>query len=221
MKAKELISENIPIIKLTDIGFNVLNMMDAFGVNHLPVVQDEVFLGLLSEDDIYQHRDLNLPVSDYSLNSHGYFVFDRQHIYDVVGIAARKKLSIVPVVTDSHVYLGSVVASELLRKLDDLLCVDVPGTILVLELNSVDYSLSEIAQIIEYNDSKVLSLYVRKSEDSKKMLLTLKVKSGNIISVIESFNRYEYVIREIYSNENHDKDVYEDRFNNLMRYLDI
>jgi predicted transcriptional regulator len=221
MKAKELISDNIPIVNLDDTGFKVINMMDAFGVSHLPVVQDDVFLGLLSEEDIYQHRDLNLPISDYTLKSHGSFVFDKQHIYDVVGIAARKKLSLIPVVQEEHIYLGAVVASELLVKLDDLLCVEVPGTILVLELNSLDYSLSEISQIVEYNDSKVLSLYVRQATDSKKILLTLKIKSGNIISVIESFNRYEYVIKEIYSNENHDRDVYEDRFNNLMRYLDF
>jgi len=221
MKAKELISENIPIINLNDIGFNVLNMMDAFGVSHLPVVQDNILLGMLSEEDIYQHGDLNLPISDYILKCQGNFVFDRQHIYDVVGIAARKKLSLIPVVEEGHVYMGAVVASELLRKLDDLLCIEVPGTILVLELNSIDYSLSEISQIVEYNSSKILSSYVRQPTGSKKILLTLKIKSDNIISVIESFNRYEYVIKEIFSNENHDRDVYEDRFNNLMRYLDI
>ncbi len=221
MKAKKLISENIPIVNLEDTGFKVINMMDAFGVSHLPVVQDDVFLGLLSEEDIYQHRDLNLPISDYSLVVQGNYVFDRQHIYDVVGIAARKKLSIVPVVEEGHIYLGSVVVSELLGVLDDLLCIEEPGTILVLELNSVDYSLSEISQIIEYNDSKVLSLYVKKHSGSKKILLSIKIKSDNIISVIESFNRYDYVIKEIYSNENHDRDIYEDRFNNLLRYLDM
>lgn len=221
MKAKDIISDNIPVVNLGDTGLKVINMMDAFGVTHLPVVHDDVFLGLISEDDVYQHKDLNQPVSDYSLRSHGNFVFDGQHIYDLVGFAANKKLSLIPVVKEEHVYIGSVVALDLLRRLDELLCVDVPGTILVLELNSIDYSLSEISQIVEYNDSKVLSLYVRQSADSKKMLLTLKIKSDNIISVIESFNRYEYVLKEIYSNENHERDVYEDRLNNLMRYLDI
>lgn len=221
MKAKELISENIPVVNLNDIGYNVLNMMDAFGITHLPVVQDGVLLGLISEEDIYQHTDLNYPISDYVLTCQGNFVFDKQHIYDVVGVAARKKLSLVPVVGEGHVYFGSVVAYELLRRLDDLLCVEVPGTILVIELNSVDYSLTEISQIVEYNSSKVLSLYVRDASDSKKLLLTIKIKSDNIISVIESFNRYDYTIKEIYSNENHERDIYEDRFNNLMRYLDI
>lgn len=221
MKAKELITDNIPVVNLNDIGYNVLNMMDAFGVSHLPVVQDGLFLGLLSEEDIYQHRDLNLPISDYTLKFHGNFVLEKQHIYDVVGIAARSNLSLIPVVEEGHVYIGSIVAYELLKKLDDLLCVEIPGTILVIEVNSIDYSLSEISQIVEYNSSKVLSLYVRQAPDSKKILLTIKIKSDNIISVIESFNRYEYVIKEIYSNENHDRDIYEDRFNNLMRYLDM
>lgn len=221
MKAKELISENIPIVNLGDTGFKVINMMDALGVSHLPVVHQGVFLGLLSEEDVYQQRDLKQSISDYALKSHGYFVFDNQHIYDVIGIAATKKLSLIPVIEEGHIYIGSVVASELLLMLDELLCVEVQGTILVLELNSVDYSLSEISQIVEYNSSKILSLYVRNTTDSKKILLTLKIKSDNIISVIESFNRYEYVIKEIYSNENHDRDIYEDRFNNLMRFLDL
>ncbi len=221
MKAKELITDNLPVININDIGYNVLNMMDAFGVKHLPVVQDNLFIGLVSEEDIYQHKDLDLPILDYTLKFHGNFVVDKQHIYDVVGIVARNNLSLIPVVDSNSVYIGSIISSELLKKMDDLLCVETPGTILVIELSSVDYSLSEISQIVEYNDSKVLSLYIRQAPDSKKLLLTIKVKSENIISVIESFNRYEYVIKEIYSNENHDKDIYEDRYNNLMRYLKI
>lgn len=221
MIAKQIISDNLPMLNVHDKIYNVLNMMDTFGVSHLPIVHNGEYLGLVSEEELYQMGDTNqniLPCKSVNMDT---FVYDRQHIYDVVSMISRNKQTIVPVVTSSREYLGSIIAFDVLLHLDKLLSAEISGTIVVLALNKIDYSLSQISQIVEYNDSKILSLYTSSKEDSRKMRLTIKIESDNIESILETFNRYEYEVLEVHAAEDKVADTYNDRYDNLMNFLDL
>jgi len=222
MIAKQIISENLPILNIHDKIYNVLNMMDTFGVSHLPIVHKGEYLGIISEEDLYQMRDSNQEILPCNLIKHAdSCVFENQHIYDVVSMISRNKQTVVPVVTQNREFLGSIIAFDVLLHLDNLLSAEIPGTIVVLALNKIDYSLSQISQIVEYNDSKILSLYTSSNKDSRKMKLTIKIESDNIESILESFNRYEYDIIDVHAPETPVTDVYNDRYDNLMNFLDI
>lgn len=221
MIAKQIISENLPVLNLHDKISNVVKMMDDFGVSHLPIVHKGDYVGIISEEDIFHIKDVNQEISVCGNINIESSVFEQQHIFDAVEVIARNKQTIVPVITDKRKYVGSIIAFDVLLSLNDLINVERNSAIVVLELNKVDYSLSQVSQIVEYNDSRILFLYTKANKDSKKMQLTLRIETDNIESILESFNRYEYMVLEVHAPESPVRDVYGDRYENLMNYLDI
>jgi acetoin utilization protein AcuB len=156
MVAKDLISEVIPSLKTSDLGQTALNWMEIFRVSHLPIVNNQDFLGLISDSDIYDMNQPEEPIGNHSLKLFKPYVDAEQHIFEVIGLASRLKLSIVPVLDSNNHFLGVITTSDLIRHIAGISAIDQPGGIIVLELVSRDYSLSQIAQIVEGNNVKVL-----------------------------------------------------------------
>jgi len=221
MVAKDLISEVIPSLKTSDLGQTALNWMEIFRVSHLPIVNNQDFLGLISDADIYDMNQPEEPIGNHALTLFKPYVSDDQHIFEVIGLASRLKLSLVPVLDSKNHYKGAITITDLIRYLAGISSLDQPGGIIVLELTERDYSLSQIAQIIESNNVKVLSLYVTSPPESTKLEVTLKVNSAELISVIRTFERYNYDVKTwISTNDSMDR-FYSERFDLLMKYLNI
>jgi len=98
---------------------------------------------------------------------------------------------------------------------------DQPGGISVLEMIERDYTLSQIAQIVESNNIKVLSLYINSLPDSTKLEVTLKVNSSDLLAVIRTFERYNYEVKTWVSDNDSMDHFYSERFDMLMKYLNI
>ena len=105
MLAKDLISEVIPSLKTSDTGLDALNWMEAFRVSHLPIVNNLVFLGLISDVDIYDLNSAEESLGNHRLSLMKPYVYDHQHIYDVIEIASRLKLSVIPVLNQEKEFL--------------------------------------------------------------------------------------------------------------------
>ena len=148
-------------------------------------------------------------------------VHSNQHIYELAAVMSELKLSLVPVLDLRHSYLGVVSVMDLSQKFADLVAVHEPGGILVLELNPIDYSLAQIAQIVEGNDAKILSFYIHKEKDSKEIIVTIKVNQIDLSSLIQTFVRYDYSIKAVFMDESVINNMYDDRFNQLMKYMNI
>jgi hypothetical protein len=220
MVAKDMISEVIPSLKTSDTGITALNWMDIFKVSHLPIVNDKEFLGLVSETDIY---DLNMPeepLGNHQLSLLRPYVNAEQHVFEVMEVASRLKLSLIPVLDSKKHYLGVITMMELLHYFAELSALRNPGGIVVLELNHNDYSMSQIAQIVEGNDAKILGMFITSHPDSVKMELTLKLNVTDLTSINQTFNRYNYTLRGAYMRHDDENDLLEDRYNLLMRFLD-
>ncbi len=221
MIAKHLISDVIPSLRLTDDGQKALNWMEIFRLSHLPVVNDHEYIGLISDKVIY---DLNLidkkmdECRDHLTSVH---VHSNQHIYEIASVMSELKLSLVPVLDLKHSYMGVISVMDLSKKFADLVAVHEPGGIIVLELTPIDYSLPQIAQIVEGNDAKILSLYIYKEEDSKELLITLKINQVDLSSIIQTFVRYDYSIRAVFMDESILDNLYDDRYNQLIKYMNI
>jgi acetoin utilization protein AcuB len=149
------------------------------------------------------------------------YVDAEQHIFEVIGLASRLKLSIVPVLDSSNHFLGVITTSDLIRHIAGISAVDQPGGIIVIELVARDYSLSQIAQIVEGNNVKVLSMYITSPPESTKLEVTLKVNSSDLTSVIRTFERYNYEVKTWVSDNDSMDRFYNDRFDMLMKYLNI
>ena len=219
MVAKDLISEVIPSLKTSDSGQTALNWMEIFRISHLPIVNNQDFLGLISDADIYDMNQPEEPIGNHTLTLLKPYVTSEQHIFEVIGLASRLKLSVVPVLDDKNHYKGVITTSDLIRHIAGTASVDQPGGIIVLELIERDYSLSQIAQIVEGNNVKVLSMYITSPPESTKLEITLKVNTWDLVSVIKTFERYNYEVKTWVTNNDSMDRFYSERFDLLMKYL--
>ena len=221
MLAKDLISDIVPALHTSDKGQKALNWMEVFRVSHLPIVNNREFLGLISDTDIYDMNMAEEPIGNHKLSLFSPFVYADQHVFEVIELVARLKLTVVPVLDREKNYLGLITNHDLIQYFAGLTAVTNPGAILVLELNQNDYSLSQIAQIVESNDASILSVYLRNHEDSTKMDLILKINRTDISSIIQTFERYGYEIKASFMEDREMETFYADRYEEFMRYLNI
>ena len=214
MIASELISNVVPVLKPEDTCLQALNWMELFRVSHLP-------MGLVDDEMIYAHGDLNDRLDVLQIPVEGTFVYENYHIYDVICLAAGSLLSVVPVLDRKNNFVGSITLTDILRHLDTLLCVDQPGGILVLEVNRIDYSLAEVAQIVEYNEARVLSCYVSGNRDSQQLQITLKINTLNVDPILDTFIRYGYTVKNSFVTGEEEQDSLRERYGLLMKYLEL
>ena len=223
MIAKNLISDSIPTVTLDDNGTKVLTLMEIFRVSHLPVVSGKEYFGVVSDKQIYDAENFEEKIESYVkpdlLQPH---VHVNQHIFEVVGVALGCSVSIVPVLELDHSYYGSITRNDLALKLTELYSGMEPGGIIVLELTELNYSLSQISQIIEGNDAKVLSLYIHKpSPYSKELDVTIKVNKVDLSGIIQTFTRYDYQVKATYMDQSQIKNLYDDRYDQFMKYINM
>ena len=221
MLAKDLISDVIPSLRTSDSGQKALYWMDIFRISHLPIVNNVDFLGLIADKDIYDHNMAEEPIGNHNLSLFSPFVFVDQHIYEVMELASELQLSVVPVLNPENHYKGVITLTDLLHYFADVSALRQPGGIIVLDLNANDYSMSEISQIIESNDAKILSSYITSPPNSTKMEVTLKINRKELTSIIETFVRYNYIIKASFMDENDLNSLYENRYDSFMKYLSI
>ncbi|PCJ77862.1 MAG: CBS domain-containing protein [Flavobacteriales bacterium] len=194
--------------------------MDEFKVSHLPVVEGVKFLGLVAEPDLL---DLNSPeekISHCDLNMLNSPVYEHQHIFEVVKTISDLNISIIPVLNEKENYIGSITLRHLMHIIAELSLVSGPGSTIVLEMNTNDYSLSEISQIIEGNDARILGTYLTSHPNSTKIEVTVKVNKSDLGAILQTFNRYDYTVSASYDQGDYG-DILKDRYDSLMNYLNI
>jgi CBS domain-containing protein len=221
MVAKDLISEVIPALKTSDLGQTALNWMEIFRISHLPIVNNQDFLGLISDADIYDMNQANEPIGNHYLTLIKPYALAEQHIFEVIGLASRLKLSVVPVLDSKNRYQGVITTNDLIKHIAGISSMDQHGGIIVLELVERDYSLTQIAQIVESNNVKILSMYITSPPESIKLEVTLKLNTTDLSSVLRTFERYNYDVKTWVTNDDSMESLYSERLDMLMKYLNI
>jgi CBS domain-containing protein len=178
-------------------------------------------VGLVSDRFI---EDLNL--FEKLLESHAgqmpshYLHFSR-HIYEAAAMMTRHGLSLIPLVDDDHQYVGSVTQTDLAVFLTRYMSLGEPGGVIVLQNTANSYSISQISQIVESNDARILHLVVSKPVDDENTEITIKLDKVELSSVIQTFSRYGYQISSVYMDDSMLHDMYEDRIELLIRYMNL
>ena len=221
MLAKELISDVIPSLHTSDSGQKALYWMDIFRISHLPIVNNEDFLGLISDKDIYDANMAEEPIGNHNLSLFSPFVTEDQHIYEVIELASRLTLSVVPVLDHKNHYKGVITNNDLMHYFADFSALKAPGAIIILEMSIMDYSLAQIAQIVEGNDAKILSMYISSHSASTRIEVTLKINRTDLTSIIQTFTRYNYTVHSTFMDHDDMDGLYENRYEMFMKYLSI
>ncbi len=221
MLAENLISDVVISVKSSENGQIALNLMDLYRVSHIPVVDDSEYLGLISDKLIFDLNILEEPIGkeqDKLDTSHAH---KNQHIFEVAMVMYKLKISVLPVLDDDHNYLGAITLYDLARRFANLFSLQEIGGVIVLEMNVNDYSLVEISRIVENNGSKVLSSFIDRKPGTSNLDVILKLDSEELSSVIEAFTRFGYNVKDVFLDNSMINDLYDDRYDQFMKYMNI
>jgi acetoin utilization protein AcuB len=220
MLAGDLITDEIPPLKITDTVELALDWMEQFKVSHLAVVNNRQLIGVVSETDLldYEHPDEQINVSKLHLMRPA--IHHYQHTYDLLRIMSSLNLTLIPVIDEQELYKGCITLKGIIQNLSTMSSVQNPGGVIVLELNQNDYSVTQIGNIIESNDAKILSLHVSSSAESTKLEVTVKVNREDLSGILQTFARYNYSVKATFHNGDFDNGM-NDRLDEFMHFLNI
>ncbi|MBL7818757.1 MAG: CBS domain-containing protein [Saprospiraceae bacterium] len=219
MIAKELISDEIVPLRTSDTGEDGLAIMSEFHVRHLPIVNDSQLLGLISEEEIFEF-DPEESIGSYPLKMSHPFVNDRDHIYDIMRLLNEYRLSLVPVVDKNKNYLGVVTLEDLLKFFAQSASFGEHGSVVVLTVNRYNYSLSQIARIVESENAIILNSFITSTPDSTELEITLKLNRSDISKILASFRRFDYDVKASFSELEY-IDSLQEHYDSLMSYLSV
>ncbi|MEI6312668.1 MAG: CBS domain-containing protein [Bacteroidota bacterium] len=221
MIARQLIADTIPSLSLKDTANTALELMQEFGLDMMPVEDDDhKYAGLLTDEAIMDIEDMNKPLSELPFSLIHPYANENMHIFEVIKITAENNLTLIPVVEKDDRLVGTITLKSLFRYFAQYNSLLDNGAILIVETNLNSYSLSEIARIVESNNIKVLCLYVNTVYDTSKVEITLKLDKYELSSLVQTFERFNYTIKATYEEREYFQDLKE-KYDEFMKYMDI
>ena len=194
--------------------------MEEFKVSHLPVLKNGNFVGLISESDILDKKDLELSLDVLFDHLPRPYVGENAHIYEVLSRMAEHKISVLPILDEKEMYVGCTSVHQLIALIANTSSIKEVGGIVVLEMNKHDYSLAIIAQIVESENAKILSTFIMSTADSTKVEVTLKISETDLSRIIRSFERHDMIVKASFQRTS-DNDDLQYRYDALMNYLNM
>lgn len=216
----DLINTNIPRLQLKDSVSKALRLIADFKVTHLPVVEDNKFLGLISEDDLLDQEQPKMPVKLLQETFIQAAVRDNEHFLNAVTCSNQFETTVVPVVNEDNELVGVITTDILLKSLGNFAGTNEIGGIIVLEMERSQFSISEISRIVESNDATILHLNTTVHAQTGMLTVTLHINKKEISAITSTFERYDYDVIYYFGNEKFENEIHSN-YRHLMNYLDI
>ncbi len=220
MLTGDLQTQALPCLRPDDSINQAIQMMSDNQVTHLPVADNELFLGLMSEDELLQAEDANGTIQELIPTVGNLSVKMSDHFLKALQLAAENDLSVVPITDNENHFVGAITYADLLKQAAGFMSLNAPGALIVLEMDSNQYSFNEISKLVETNDAQITQLNTSNDPETGVMQVTIRVNKPEVSDIVATFQRYEYNVKyyfgeEIYTNE------LRDNYENLMNYLRI
>lgn len=220
--AEDLLNQMIPPLKATDSTAKAARWLEEFHVGQLPVLDNRHYLGLITESDLLDQETSDRLLGSLPLGYADVHVQRDQHFYNIIELAVQNKIQLVPVLDDQREYLGVVTVSDTLAAFGKVPVATGQQGIIVLAMEERDYSLTQISRYVEENNAKIISSHVAQDEhDPYRIRLTLKLNTPNLTRIIATLERFGYSITAQFSGTEEVGEDEQERFNALLRYLNI
>lgn len=181
--------------------------------SHFSVLNEGIYIGSIAADDI-DTFDSDKKIADYKYALEGFFARNNMIWLDVLEVFAKNHTNVVPVLNEENAYLGYYELEDIVKFFHETPFLREQGGIIVIKKSMQDYSMSQIAQIVESNNGKLLGLFVSEA-DVENVQITIKIALGAMNDIIQTFRRYNY---EIVSE--HHEDNYLNNLKERSEYLD-
>ncbi len=220
MLTANLINNNIPRLKPQDSVAKALQLVSDFKLTHLPVVSDNKFLGLISEDDLLDVEEPKSVIETLQESFIQAAVLDTAHFLIAVNCSIQFDTNVVPVINAENDFLGVISTSDLLKALGNFSGANEIGGIIVMEMERSQFAISEISRIVESNDCTILHLNTIVHPETGMLTVTIHINKREIATVVSTFERYDYHISYYFGIQHFENEI-ESNYRNFMHYLDI
>lgn len=220
MLAIELNNNIIPRLQLEDTVGKALQLIHDFKVSHLPVVSEEKYLGLISEDDLLDTDNKKMHIRLLQDDFMDISIKENEHFLQAVNISNQYQTSVVPVINEEKEFLGSISGPNLLKILGNFSGAQEIGGIIVLEMERSQFSISEISRIVESNEATILHLNTIVQAETGLLTITIHINKKELSMVVAAFERYEYDVVYYFGEEKFENEI-SSNYRHLMNYLDI
>lgn len=220
MLASELNNNIIPQLKLQDTVAKALQLISDFKVTHLPVVSEEIYLGLISEDDLLDNPNKKATIEALQDDFVHVSINENEHFLQAVNISNQYQTNVVPVVNTERELTGTITGQVLLKALGNFSGAQGIGGIIVLQMERNQFSISEISRIVESNEATIVHLNTLIQPETGLLTITIHINKKELSAVIAAFERYEYDVIYYFGEEKFENEI-QSNYLHLMNYLDI
>jgi len=220
MLTGNLQKQTLPYLHLSDRVHQVLELMNENHVEHLPIVEGDKYLGMISENDLSQAENDHITLEHFKQSISNPFVKEDEHVLKAIQVAVQNGLTVVPIVGEENELLGVVTYADLLKYSSEFMSLNEPGGLIVLEIESKNYSFNEISRLVESNDAQIKQLNTNIDQETGLMEVTIKINKLEVSDIVSTFQRHEYNIKYYFGEELFENEL-KTNYDNLMNYLKI
>jgi acetoin utilization protein AcuB len=219
MLVSEIIQSSIPVLRYNDTVEDAIELLQQNNVEHLAVVHNENYEGLLSMDELLSAEDTDVLSTLTDKFIHIGIQYN-QHFLTALKLITEANITALPVLSQSKEYLGVITQTTLLQNLSNFLSTEVPGGIFVIEIERQKFSIGELCRLVETNDAVVTQINTYTEHLSGLLIVTFKVNRTEISDILATLQRYDYNVRHYFGEELYENELKEN-FDNLMAYLNV
>jgi Mg/Co/Ni transporter MgtE len=181
--------------------------------SHFPVIEENIYIGSIAADDVVTFED-NKSIKEYRYTFDGFFARTNMIWLDVLEVFAQNHTNLIPVLDEHNKYVGYYELSDIVQFFAETPFLREQGGIIIVKKSITDFSMSQITQIVESNNGKLLGLFISEAT-SDFIQVTIKISLGGMNEIIQTFRRFNY---EIVSE--HQEDSYLNNLKERSDYLD-
>lgn len=210
----------MPQLHLHDSVYQALQYMADFHVRHLPVVLEEKFIGLVSEEILMDALDENLTMEQIREHFLMYAVPADHHLFETAAKMSEYQITTIPVVDNEMIFLGSITNTDLLQQISRLVGAGDKGALIVLAMDKQDFSFSELTRLIETNDAYITQLNTYTQPGTGEFQVIIRINKFEVSDILATLQRFEYQIKYHFGEERFENEL-KNNYEHLMNYLNI
>lgn len=219
MNTSDFLNKEIKPLSPSDTIGKAKSMFNLLTFTHLPIVEKGTLVGLLAENDVNVIIDDNRKVAEFKYIYQSFFTYKKTNWFELLKVFALNDATIIPVITEKFTYLGYYELNDILHIFNSTPFLNQSGSVLVVSKDVTDYSFSQVCQIVERNNAKLLGAFISNINE-EYVEITIKISDHDLNNTIQSFRRYNY---QIITNFKLDEylNTLKDRSDYLQKFLDI
>jgi len=216
MFIKDYISKDFPCFSLTDSIESARNTLEDFGYSHIFIKKSHHFYGAIAKDFLYE---ANGVLKDLEHQLERFTILEDNNLMDSIRLFHTFNANVIPVINKNEKYQGYITSEDIFQDLSRYPLFSESGAILTIETPARKYSMTEIANIVESNNSKFYGGFISFISD-EVIHVTIKISHENLSSIDSTFDRYDYrIVEKFYSDEK--SDLFKNRFGFFQKFIEI